>query len=572
MKNNFTHLENLKYLTIEKIQQYPEWSLLKQYYDAGINNPRQLIYHALHNLDSIPSCKCGNNLSWNSDKREYRKFCSKRCTAIFSIEKIKEKNLSAIGVEWHSQTQKWAAKIKETSLNKFGVDHYSQTEEFRNRVKQTNIKKFGVEYPAQSNIIQEKIKDKFTQTYGVSNPLLDKSIQKHIAATNIQKYGVINPLSNFSIQDKVKQTNLLKYQTEYPMKNSEVSKKAGIIRKEKYYSPEILSKLNDPRWLQEQNQLLTVSEISKLLGVSSSNLCKYFNRYNIEITYHTTTELERKFLEHFSKLGITVEIKNRNIITPKEIDVYFSDILLGIEINGGYWHSDEFNTNKNKHLEKLNLAYSSNIELWQFWDWEVEEHWDLIISKIMYKLGKANKLFARKLKLKNVANTQKTEFLELNHIQGDCPSSINIGLYEHDTLVMIGTFGKTRFSKKSKWELLRLASKNNTTVVGGASKIVSYFKNNFMLEGESLISYCHKRFSNGKVYLNSGFSFLHSSPPGYVYVKRGKYAGSRNQWQKHLLKDKLNLYDDNLSEVENMRANGYYRLWDCGQNVYRLTK
>jgi len=48
--------------------------------------------------------------------------------------------------------------------------------------------------------------------------------------------------------------------------------------------------------------------------------------------------------------------------------------------------------------------------------------------------------------------------------------------------------------------------------------------------------------------------------------------GSRQQWQKHLLKGKLKIYDEQMSANMNTKVNGYYRLWDCGQYVYTLTK
>ena len=34
--------------------------------------------------------------------------------------------------------------------------------------------------------------------------------------------------------------------------------------------------------------------------------------------------------------------------------------------------------------------------------------------------------------------------------------------------------------------------------------------------------------------------------------------------QKHKLSKLLEKYDNNLTEVENMRANGYYQIFDCG--------
>jgi hypothetical protein len=35
------------------------------------------------------------------------------------------------------------------------------------------------------------------------------------------------------------------------------------------------------------------------------------------------------------------------------------------------------------------------------------------------------------------------------------------------------------------------------------------------------------------------------------------------QFQKHKLKEKLKIYNENLTEWENMQLNGYNRIWDC---------
>jgi hypothetical protein len=39
-------------------------------------------------------------------------------------------------------------------------------------------------------------------------------------------------------------------------------------------------------------------------------------------------------------------------------------------------------------------------------------------------------------------------------------------------------------------------------------------------------------------------------------------------FQKHKLHDKLDSYNTMLSENDNMKINGYNRVWDCGNMVY----
>jgi len=44
----------------------------------------------------------------------------------------------------------------------------------------------------------------------------------------------------------------------------------------------------------------------------------------------------------------------------------------------------------------------------------------------------------------------------------------------------------------------------------------------------------------------------------------------RSKFQKHKLSKLLDNFDSNLSEVSNMYANGYRRIWDSGNIVYTL--
>ena len=43
----------------------------------------------------------------------------------------------------------------------------------------------------------------------------------------------------------------------------------------------------------------------------------------------------------------------------------------------------------------------------------------------------------------------------------------------------------------------------------------------------------------------------------------------RMGFQKHKLKNKLENFDPELSEWENMQVNGYDRIWDCGNMVFK---
>jgi very-short-patch-repair endonuclease len=567
-------LEDDPRLTIKKLFQ----SSLKEefegiYNSLKITNPRQLIFHYKNNLQQIPSCKCGNNLSWNQDSRKYRIYCSKSCSAKFSVLEKKKKNLSQLGVEWHSQTSDWKNKVEKTSMEKYNQKHYSQTESFQQSVINTNRKKYGVDYPSQSKEISEKTINAWIDKFQTTNPFLLESVKEKIKKTNKQRYGTEYPSQNKRIKEKTRQTNIKKYGVENPSQVHEFLLKRTNSFKENYYNPETLNKLNDPLWLQNQQEnKKSITEISNDLGVSNSNLGKYYKKYNIEIVRHCETYQEKMLKSFLNDHSIDAVFRNRNIISPYEIDCFIKDFNLAIEINGVYWHSEKFNKDKFYHLNKTENCLTQNIELWHFWDFEFQEKQQLIFNKILAKLGMSKKIGARTLKIKHVNSKDKNLFFKKNHLQNDTGSSINIGLYNNDELLMCCSFSKSRFNKNYHWELIRLASEQTYTIQGGASKIINYFIKNHMSDNEILVSYCNRRFSSGDLYKKLNFNLVSRGKPSYCYVHGNKILGSRNAWQKHLLKDKLKIYNPNLSECENMKNNNFYRLWDCGQDTWILKK
>ena len=129
------------------------------------------------------------------------------------------------------------------------------------------------------------------------------------------------------------------------------------------------------------------------------------------------------------------------------------------------------------------------------------------------------------------------------------------------------TFGKSRFDKEYNWEIIRIATKSGYTIVGGASKLLKYFVNNY--NPGTIITYADRRFGSGNVYKSIGFKFVSATSPSYYYIK-GINVYSRFQFQKHKLRDKLKVYNENLSEWENMIVNGYDRIWDCGNLKYAM--
>lgn len=260
--------------------------------------------------------------------------------------------------------------------------------------------------------------------------------------------------------------------------------------------------------------------------------------------------------------------ENRKILKGKEIDFLINEI--GIETDGIYWHSELAGRGRNYHLEKTILAAKSNVQLIHIFENEWLYKKDIVKSIIKSKFNKNKKIYGRNCKIIELNKNISDDFLNKNHIQGQDHSSIRYGLSLENELVSIMTFSKSRYSKKYQWELSRFSNKLNNSVLGGASKLLKYFiiKNNPI----SIGSYADRRYSIGNLYQKLGFNFISYSKPSYFYFKGGNIENlfHRKNFQKKLLKNRLKIFDEELTEWENMKNNGWNRIWDCGHSLYVL--
>lgn len=265
----------------------------------------------------------------------------------------------------------------------------------------------------------------------------------------------------------------------------------------------------------------------------------------------------------------TIYTSCRSIITPEELDVYIPDLKIAFEFDGLYWHSEKIRPDKNFHLNKTNKCLKEGINLIHIFEdeWTLKNR--LVKSRIKHLLGiTPNKIYARNCEVKEISQNLTDKFLTKYHIQGSISAKYRYGLFYHNHLVAVMTFNKARFNSNYDFELLRYATVFNFSILGGASKLLAYFRNN---NQGSIISYADKRWSVGNLYEKIGFKAISDSEPNYFYLHPSKVIReSRLKYQKHLLKEKLDKFDPNLSEVENMHNNNYYRIWDCGNKVYIL--
>lgn len=337
--------------------------------------------------------------------------------------------------------------------------------------------------------------------------------------------------------------------------------------------------LNDEARLKElYDSGLTCEEIGENLGVTKSTISRWMLIYNIESRNPNSYERKIKKIsdEEQSLFNFIASIydgpiiqSNRKILNGKELDIYLPEKNIAIEYNGLYSHyyrpyekTKSLIKGSKYHLEKTLVCEEQGIRLLQFYSDEWLLKPNIVKSIISSKLHLNQKIYARKCKKIILNSYVKNEFLNQNHIQGEDKSRIKLGLCYNDELVCLMTFCKSRFNSHYEWELSRFSSKLGFNVIGGFSRLLSWFRDEY---SGNIISYADRRYSDGNVYSKNGFDLLKVNRPSYYYVDKNCLERfNRMRFQKKI----IGAYD--CTEYEKARELGYNKIFDCGTICFGL--
>ena len=323
--------------------------------------------------------------------------------------------------------------------------------------------------------------------------------------------------------------------------------------------------------IKEYNNGKSSIEIGESFGVSYQQIINILKKNSIELKHSRDypsqiSKFEKEICDFVSQF-VDVEIKNRSVLNGKEIDIYIPSKNLAIECNGIYWHSELAGKTREYHLKKFEGCHNAGIKLLTIFENEWIYKKNIVKSIIKNYLGVSDtKYYARKCEIRSVSQKEEKEFCNTNHIQGYVKSKKCLGLYFDNILVMLFSIGTPRFDKNADFEILRISTILNSNVIGGLSKLWKAF--NFD-ETQSIISYADNRYFTGQTLTTLGFTFSKKTKPNYWYFLRGQTTlYNRMNYQKHKLHKKLNVYDEKISEWDNMIMNGYNRIWDCGNTKW----
>jgi len=546
------------------------------------------VYCIFNNINTIPNCLCGKQLSFTTFQVGYKKTCSGN--------KCKRNN----NPKWKSSSSTKKQQSIET-LFTFSDQYQNKKYKILSKIEVINFIKQRCKNTNNGilhNFVDTKIyKENFNELCNIldlTNHLFINKDYKWSERFFLLLKDLKNiPLCSVCMKNKTSYINMIEGYRYTCFLNSCISEYASQKRVTAHFT-----------------NIQEVIKNQKFIVLNDFTSFKGLNNEQVKLKCIKCGSILEKYLHNgkwqdiyckgcYGEAGISKEEKeivkwlksiyNENIIEnqkmPFELDIFLPKHILGIEYHGIFWHSfgktngignNYKNETKYKynHLKKLEKCNAANINLLQIFsnEWQNAVKQNIWKSMILNRLKlNQNKIFARKCIIKEIDNTTKNNFLNLNHLQGQDNSRIAAGLYFNDELVALSTFAKSRFNKKYEWELVRFCSKINTNVIGAASRLLKYFEKNY--NPKSLISYADRRFSNGNTYRQLGFIHSHFSVPNYFYIKPTAFEIiPRMTAQKHrlfkLLGDK---FDQTHTEAENMFLAGYRRVWDCGHFVFAKT-
>jgi len=270
-----------------------------------------------------------------------------------------------------------------------------------------------------------------------------------------------------------------------------------------------------------------------------------------------------EIFEYVRSISNDAMSSDKTCISPLELDVYVPSKDFAVEYNGLYWHCEK-NKDRSYHQGKTNKALQNDIQLLHIYadDWEHKR--PIVESMIRYRLNATSvKISARKCELVELIATERRQFLNECHLDGDVSAKTAFGLRFNGELVAVLSL-RTPFHKtwRDHIEVARFATKLNTSVAGGLSRLVKAASDwAKQRKYKGMLSYVDGRVGVGNGYIRAGFGVHGKTPPTFWWTD---YKQRFNRFNYRADKER------NMSEREVADEAGVVRIYGCENFVMVL--
>jgi hypothetical protein len=238
-----------------------------------------------------------------------------------------------------------------------------------------------------------------------------------------------------------------------------------------------------------------------------------------------------------------------SIIPPDDIDIYMPMTMTAIEYHGLYFNSELFK-NRLYHAEKTRGCNSLGIKLLHLFEDEWREKRVACLNhiKMLANKGRLSKEF--QIYCRVLDKHQKSEFLELNHLEGDTNTLHDIGLFIDDDIVAIASLRKPRH--RSYIDMIELCRFCNISEIQ-SSTVLAYFVDYIRdkICSNTICAVVDDRLGLRSVYEEAGFLKDHILEPRFWWT----------DGHQRLPRHKINHSDQHDLE------NALVKIWGCDVSV-----
>lgn len=426
------------------------------------------------------------------------------------------------------------AKKDITCKEKYGDDYLDK---FLQKRKSTNIDKYGCDNPFANESIKAKISETIKKKYGCSHHMKNMDVKVRVKITNNRRYGYDNVSQSPKIKDKIRSTNNKIYGYDYAAQSPAIKHKI-MSTKISNGNMRVVDGMNSKNWAEKTGYCL--SRFNQLVREYGFEIAKQMYKTD------SYTSLELRFKQFLDDNLINY---NNHVRLKLDNKLYIPDFVVNdsiiVECDGLYWHSDSSRPN-NYHTEKKTgydqLGYDSLF----FREDEIRDKFDIVKSIVLNKIGKSNRIYARKCSMYMIDDKTADDFFVCNHIMGKGRGQTFV--LSHDSVIVSAI--RVKRLKNNDYEISRFCNLLNTSVVGGFSRLLTYFLS--VTKPTSLITFIDRRYGKGDYLPSLGFEYIHTYPSfkwtdGFNSFHRLKFPGNSG-------------YD-----------NGLFKIWDCGQAKFLFT-
>lgn len=564
---------------------------------TGVTNPSQ--------LREVQEKKRRNQLNKTDGKYEYP---SQR-------PEVREKLKQAWGSKTSDEIEKRTRKSRKTYYRKTGFEHNTHNPISRKKIERTSLKRYGFSNPASSPEIRKRINETWIRKYGHPEIFSSFEIQEKIKQHWLEENGTENPMGSPELLMKA-----LRHKTHKVSLNGKKYKVGSSV--EVSFLPKLLKKFPDActqydlkrysnqyRWRPDfyVPSLKTFVEVkcvfTLLRGVGNTAFEVNVNKAKNSPNVRWVVEYRGKFLwlpEEWWKLNrreVSLLLAEKYYARRKqsfaeEIAEWLRSNDIDVRLHRNKISKDdirvlcrnliEHSTLKAKPAEllkefqQLKSRGKRVVVLWEH-EWlnrkTASKNYLLnLFGKFYHKAVGARKCEVLTTTFK--CNPELKRFFNVYHLQGEPQAQTIYCLKFEGKVVAAMAFNRilsVRGNKahKDEYELVRFAS--SCSVVGGASRLFKAFLKDHP-NVVRMLSYSDTQHFDGGLYKILGFqgSKVDSTYKAVWSMIENEVRPKQSTRLAQLAK--LDNFDSKLSEAENCRNLGIYRIYDCGLVRWVWTK